>query len=71
MQVDRMEIYDFTEPELNYFREKCNFTPEEKEYFELRSKDRKNYQIAMEMCVSESKVYSLARKVKSKMKRVV
>lgn len=66
-----MEIYDFTEPELEFFRNQCNFTPEEKEYFELRSKDRKNYQIAMDMCVSESKVYSLARKVKSKMKRVV
>lgn len=66
-----MEIYDFTEPELEFFRSQCNFTPEESEYFELRSKDRKNYQIAMDMCVSESKVYSLARKVKSKMKRVV
>ena len=66
-----MEIYDFTEPELEFFRNQCNFTPEEKEYFELRSKDRKNYQIAMDMCVSESKVYSLARKVKSKIKRVV
>ena len=66
-----MEIYDFTEPELEFFRSQCNFTPEEREYFELRSKDRKNYQIAMDMHVSESKVYSLARKVKSKMKRVV
>lgn len=66
-----MEIYDFTEPELEFFRNQCNFTPEEREYFELRSKDRKNYQIAMDMCVSESKVYSLARKVKSKMKRVI
>lgn len=66
-----MEIYDFTELELEFFRNQCNFTPEEREYFELRSKDRKNYQIAMDMCVSESKVYSLARKVKNKMKRVV
>lgn len=66
-----MEIYDFTEPELQFFRKQCNFTPEELEYFELRSKDKKNYQIAMEMCVSESKIYSLSKKVKSKMKRVV
>ena len=71
MRIDRMEIYDFTEPELDFFRKQCNFTPEEKEYFELRSKDKKNYQIAMEMCVSESKVYSLAKRVKRKMKRVV
>lgn len=66
-----MQIYDFTEPELQFFRDQCNFTPEELEYFELRSKDKKNYQIAMEMCVSESKVYSLSKKVKSKMKRVI
>lgn len=66
-----IQIYDFTEPELQFFRDQCNFTPEELEYFELRSKDKKNYQIAMEMCVSESKVYSLSKKVKSKMKRVV
>lgn len=66
-----MQISDFTEPELQFFRDQCNFTPEELEYFELRSKDKKNYQIAMEMCVSESKVYSLSKKVKSKMKRVV
>lgn len=66
-----MQIYDFTEPELQFFRDQCNFTPEELEYFELRAKDKKNYQIAMEMCVSESKIYSLSKKVKSKMKRVV
>lgn len=71
MRINRMEIYDFTEPELEFFRSKCNFTPEEKEYFELRAKDKKNYQIAMEMCVSESKVYSLSKRVKRKMKRVI
>ena len=52
-----MEIYDFVEWELQKFRDECNFTPEELEYFELRAKDRKNYQIAMDMNVSESKVY--------------
>ena len=66
-----MEIYDFVEWELQKFRDECNFTPEELEYFELRAKDRKNYQIAMDMNVSESKVYSLAKKVKRKIKKVV
>lgn len=66
-----MEIYDFVEWELQKFRDECNFTPEELEYFELRAKDRKNYQIAMEMNVSESKVYSLAKRVKRKIKKVV
>lgn len=66
-----MEIYDFVEWELQKFRDECNFTSEELEYFELRAKDKKNYQIAMEMNVSESKVYSLAKRVKRKIKKVV
>lgn len=66
-----MEIYDFVEWELQKFRDECNFTPEELEYFELRAKDKKNYQIAMEMNVSESKVYSLAKRVKRKIIKVI
>jgi len=66
-----MQVYDFTVPELDYFREKCNFTEDEREYFELRARGKSNVQIAMEMNVSESKVSKLARKVKSKMFRVL
>ena len=62
-----MKICDFTLPELNHFRELCNFTEEELEYFNLRSKDKSNIQIAIEMNVSEAKVSKLARKVKNKM----
>lgn len=65
------KIADFTVPELNYFREMCNFTDEELEYFNLRSRNVPNVQIAMEMHVSEAKVSKLARKVKSKMFRVL
>lgn len=65
------KIADFTVPELNYFREMCNFTDEELEYFNLRSRNVPNVQIAMEMHVSEAKVSKLARKVKSKMIRVL
>ena len=53
------------------FRHLCNFTPDEEEYFELRARGLSNVQIALEMHVSESKVSKLARKVKSKMLRVV
>lgn len=52
-----MQVYDFTE--------------DEREYFELRARGKSNVQIAMEMNVSESKVSKLARKVKSKMFRVL
>lgn len=66
-----MQVYDFTVPELNMFRELCNFTEDEREYFELRARGKSNVQIAMEMNVSESQVSKLARKVKSKMFRVL
>lgn len=69
--MKHLKICDFTVPELNRFRELCNFTPEELEYFNLRSKDMTNIQIAMQMCLSSSKIDTLSRKVKSKMIRVL
>lgn len=66
-----MQIYDFTVPELEVFRELCNFTPQELEYFNLRAKCKSNVQISLEMNVSESQVSKLARKVKDKIKRII
>lgn len=66
-----MKICDFVEWELQKFRDECNFTEEELCYFNLRAKGKSNVQIAMEMHVSEPKVSILARKVKSKMIRVL
>lgn len=66
-----MKICDFTKPELDKFRELCNFTDEEETYFNLKSKDCSNVEIAIKMNVSEAKVSILARKVKSKIIRVI
>jgi transcriptional regulator len=66
-----MQIYDFTVPELNKFRELCNFSDDELEYFNLRSRHKSNVEIAMAMHVSEAQVSKLARKVKDKIKRIV
>lgn len=66
-----MKIRDFTKPELDRFRELCNFTEEELEYFNLRSKDNSNVQIALAMSISEPQVSKLAKRVKSKMLRVI
>ena len=65
------QLYDFTVPELNRFRELCNFSDAELEYFNLRAKHKSNVEIALTMHVSESQVSKLARKVKDKIKRVV
>lgn len=66
-----MQVYDFVEWELQMFREKCNFTPDELEYFNLRAVGKSNIEISLIMNVSESKVSKLAKKVKSKMFRVL
>lgn len=66
-----MKIRDFTVPELNKFRELCNFTDDELRYFNLRAKDKSNVQIALEMNVSEAQVSKLAKRVKSKIVRVI
>lgn len=66
-----MKLRDFTKPELDKFRELCNFTDDELEYFNLRASDLSNIQIAFEMNVSEAQVSKLAKRVKSKIKRVI
>lgn len=66
-----MKIRDFVEWELQMFRDKCNFTEDELTYFNLRAKDRSNLQIAFEMNISESQVSKLAKRVKSKMLKVL
>lgn len=37
-----MRIQNFVESELQYFRDECNFSDEELEYFNLRAKDKSN-----------------------------
>lgn len=66
-----MKIRDFTKPELDKFRELCNFTDDEMSYFNLRARDKSNVEIALEMNVSEAQVSKLAKRVKSKILRVI
>ena len=66
-----IQLYEFTVPELDKFRELCNFTPDELQYFELRSRYKSNVEIALTMNISEAKVSKLARKVKDKIIRII
>jgi DNA-binding CsgD family transcriptional regulator len=66
-----MQIYDFVERELEYFRQECNFSDEELQYFNFRAKHYSNQQIAIKMNVSEGKVSKLARSVKNKILKVI
>lgn len=65
-----MKIYDFTIPELDYFREKCNFTPEEKEVFEYRAKNISLEYIAEIMNISVSTAKRISRRVNKKIIKV-
>ncbi len=66
-----LRINDFVEFELQKFRDECNFSDEELQYFNLRAKNKSNTQISLAMNVSEAKVSKLAKRVKNKMIRVL
>lgn len=66
-----MKISDFTVPELDVFREKCNFTESERQCFELKAKDYTNTKLAMELAMSESNVSVIMRRVRTKITKVL
>lgn len=66
-----LKIRDFTVPELDKFRTLCNFTPYERLYFELKARDKSNVEVSMEMNISLPQVSKIAKRVKSKMIRVL
>ena len=66
-----MKIRDFVEWELDMFREDCNFTDAELQYFNLRAKDKSNVEIALTMNISEAQVSKLAKRVKAKILKVI
>ena len=66
----QFKIRDFTVPELDRFRELCNFTEDERAYFDYKADDKSNVYIADKMNISEAQVSKLARRVKIKIIRV-
>lgn len=66
-----MKIYDFVECELQKFRDECNFTTDELQYFNLKAKNKSNVEISTTMCVSEPQVSKLAKRVKTKILKVI
>lgn len=65
-----MRVYDFTVPELDYFRAYCNFTPDESRLFEARAKGAPLERCAEMMNVSLSTAKRISRKVNAKIIRV-
>lgn len=66
-----MIVSDFTKPELNYFRENCNFVGTESRVFELRSQGITLEEIAETLNMSVEGIRKISRKVNSKITRVL
>lgn len=66
-----MIIADFTVPELNYFRENCNFVGLEIRVFELRSQGIPLEEIAEILDMSVDGVKKISRKVNKKIIRII
>lgn len=66
-----MIIKDFTKPELDYFREMCNFVGVEKEVFELRSQGVPLEEIAETVNMSVDGIKKVSRRINKKIIKVI
>lgn len=66
-----MNIKDFTKPELDYFRENCNFVGIESDVFELRSRGIPIEEIAEELNMSVDGIKKVSRRVNKKIIRTL
>lgn len=66
-----MTIKDFTKPELDYFRENCNFVGIERDVFELRSQGIPLEEIAEQLNMSFDGIKKVSRRVNKKILRIV
>lgn len=66
-----MQLKEFTVPECDYFREKCNFTAEERAVFDLRVRGKSVIEIVFALNMSEATVNRRIRAVKNKIIRVL
>ena len=65
-----MIISDFTEIELEYYRDRCNFVGYEIDVFELRSKGIPLETIAEKMNMSVDGIKKVSRKVNTKISKI-
>ena len=65
-----LKVYDFTEPELELFRQYCNFTKDERALFEYRSKGVPLDRCAEAMNISVATAKRISRRVNAKIIRI-
>lgn len=67
----RNPLKEFTAPECEYFRQNCNFTPDELEVFNLRIRDWSVVHIGMELNMCDRTVVRKIRSIKRKILKVL
>ena len=65
-----MVVSDFTVPELDLFRQYCNFVGRERDVFELRSQGIPLEEIAERLNMSVDGIKKVSKKVNSKISRI-
>lgn len=66
-----MKLTEFTRPEVEYLRQECNFTDEERAVFDMRASARSIVEIGLALHMSESTVYRKLNCIKRKILRVL
>lgn len=66
-----MVVSSFTVPELNFFRDNCNFVGNEAQVFELRSQGIPLEEIAEILNMSAEGIKKVSKKVNNKITRVL
>lgn len=67
---NQIKVVNFTQKEIDHFLRECNFSPQEKELFLLRSNDKTLEESAEIMNVSSKTAYRINRKLKQKIVKV-
>ena len=67
----QIRICDFTKKEIDFLIENCNFSPQERELFDLRNQYLTLEQAAEAMNISPKTAYRINKKLKAKITRAI
>lgn len=68
---NQIKVYDFTKPEIDYILSMANFSPPEREFFNLRNEYLTLEQAAERMNISPTTAYRINKKMKFKILKVL
>ena len=66
-----MNIKDFTEPELDFFRQLCNFTQTERALFDMRAQGHTLDEAAEALHISRDTAGKISQKINKKVIRIL